>query len=72
MGLNEINKEMNDVIEKELFASLVKRHPDLKLGKVECLTCERIEYVDTEKSLKEGWPKCCGYTMNLVAISKPQ
>lgn len=46
------NKTTNDV-------------PQLKRGKVWCTVCGKVEKVNSSECLREGWPKCCGYTMTL-------
>jgi len=32
---------------------------------VHCRECGRTQEVDAAISLKNGWPKCCGYTMTI-------
>ena len=33
-------------------------------GVLRCETCKRIQALgDVGSKLKDGWPKCCGYTM---------
>ena len=38
-----------------------------KNTKVKCSKCGREEKVNFSHCLVRGWPKCCGYTMTLVA-----
>lgn len=38
-------------------------------GKVWCIACKRMRYVDGADALRHGWPKCCGATMT---IDSPQ
>lgn len=33
---------------------------------VRCMTCDKEERVTFIYCLKNGWPKCCGYTMRLI------
>lgn len=33
---------------------------------VECQTCSKQIDVDFSTALRQGWPRCCGYTMHLV------
>lgn len=46
---------------------LVSIHPKLSRGKVWCTICDRMLKVDPEECMKNGWPKCCGYTMSIDA-----
>lgn len=39
--------------------------PQLRRGRVWCITCGRSERVHAGNCLREGWPKCCGYTMTI-------
>jgi hypothetical protein len=32
-----------------------------------CGTCGYVQEVDPAECLRGGWPKCCGYTMTLLA-----
>jgi hypothetical protein len=32
---------------------------------VQCIVCEREQY-SGDFPVRDGWPKCCGYTMRLV------
>ena len=34
-------------------------------GRVWCRSCGSSRSVDATRSLKGGWPKCCGYTMTI-------
>jgi len=33
---------------------------------VECAKCGKRQYLDFAMGLKNGWSKCCGYTMQIV------
>lgn len=36
-------------------------------GHLECLRCGKIKPLgDISDKLKNGWPKCCGYTMRWI------
>lgn len=38
--------------------------------RVKCVECGREERPDHGRSLKSGWPKCCGYTMRLESTKE--
>lgn len=40
-------------------------HPSLARGQVWCRTCGASRGVNTAGALRDGWPKCCGYTMTI-------
>lgn len=40
-------------------------HPSLVRGQVWCTVCGDTQRVDSGKCLKNGWPKCCGFTMTI-------
>lgn len=40
-------------------------HPKLTRNRVWCRTCGRSQAVDSNQALRQGWPKCCGYTMTI-------
>lgn len=37
--------------------------------RVQCSVCERVERTG-DNPLRNGWPKCCGYTMTLIDNEK--
>ena len=37
---------------------------------VKCIHCGNEETVDFGYCLRNGWPKCCGYTMRLMTKAK--
>lgn len=39
--------------------------PQLRRGKVWCRTCRSERSMGGENGLRNGWPKCCGYTMTI-------
>ena len=49
---------------------LSKSHPKLERGKVWCTVCGRSEKVNSANALRNGWPKCCGYTMTIDSPSE--
>ncbi len=49
----------------ELYEKIVNSHPSLKRGQVWCRTCGSTKKVDPSHALRNGWPKCCGYTMTI-------
>lgn len=44
---------------------IANSHPSLKRGVVWCRTCGSSQKVDSATALRNGWPKCCGYTMTI-------
>lgn len=48
-----------------MYKTLAKSHPSIERGKVWCRTCGREERVNPARCLRNGWPKCCGYTMTI-------
>jgi uncharacterized Zn finger protein (UPF0148 family) len=56
------------MIEPDIENNIIKdtcAHPSMKRGKVWCAVCGREENVDSALCMKNGWPKCCGYTMTI-------
>lgn len=47
------------------YEQLGKVHPKLARGQVWCRTCRHTERVNSGYALRNGWPKCCGYTMTI-------
>jgi hypothetical protein len=45
--------------------TIVESVPQLKRGVVWCHTCGATMKVDSGDCLRNGWPKCCGYTMSI-------
>src|SRR5262245_51731007 len=43
----------------------IRAHPAFASGEVHCMTCGRGRHVDAERCLRDGWPTCCGATMQL-------
>ena len=52
-----------------LYKKIANCHPKLTCGQVWCRECGRTQKVNSEDSLQNGWPKCCGYT---VTIDSPE
>ena len=46
--------------------NMMDLHPKLSRRQVWCKECGRTEKVDGNP-LRDGWPKCCGYTMTIDA-----
>ena len=51
------------------YERLARTHEKLSRGRVWCRTCGATRAVDSGDAMKNGWPKCCGYTMT---IDSPQ
>jgi hypothetical protein len=47
------------------YRGMAESHPSLRRGMVWCRTCQRSQKVDSADCLRNGWPKCCGYTMTI-------
>ena len=47
---------------------LIECHPKLQARKVWCRTCRREQRV--ENGFRDGWPKCCNYTMTIDPLSE--
>lgn len=39
--------------------------PQLTRGQVWCRQCGATRRVDSSYAMRNGWPKCCGYTMTI-------
>ena len=48
-----------------LYETLGNCHPSLARGVVWCTKCGRSAGVESSNAMKNGWPKCCGYTMTI-------
>lgn len=48
-----------------LYRQLAASHPSLARGEVWCTKCGAHQYVNPAKSLRWGWPRCCGFTMTI-------
>jgi len=48
-----------------LYNKITNNVPELQRGKVWCRTCGREQDVNPADCLRNGWPKCCGYTMTI-------
>lgn len=53
-----------------LYSALAASHPKISRGLVWCKTCGRLVRVNPAEALREGWPKCCGYTMTIDSPSE--
>lgn len=54
---------MNDLIAR--LEATVEEVPQLKRGQVWCTSCGSTRKVTGFGALRNGWPKCCGYTMTI-------
>ncbi|MCK1402002.1 hypothetical protein IVB45_17635 [Bradyrhizobium sp. 4] len=50
-----------------LYEEIARSHPSLLEGKVYCARCGKSRHIEAAKCLREGWPKCCGVTVELKA-----
>lgn len=48
-----------------LYDKMANSHPSLQRGMVWCAACGRSQRVNSAETLRDGWPKCCGYTMTI-------
>ncbi len=48
-----------------MYEEMAHAIPQLARGMVWCTTCGRSESVKAAARLRDGWPKCCGYTMTI-------
>ncbi len=48
-----------------MYDDMAQAHPSLSLGQVWCRQCRSTRRVDSAGALRNGWPKCCGYTMTI-------
>lgn len=51
----------------DLHETLAQSHPKLTRGMVWCRSCGFSQRVHSADALRNGWPKCCGYTMTIDA-----
>ena len=62
MAISDKQRELALKIHRDMIEDAARR-VGLCNRTVYCLTCGREESV--ANGLREGWPKCCGYTMTL-------
>ena len=48
-----------------IYKTLAQQIPQLARGIVWCTHCGRPQKVSSAARLRDGWPKCCGYTMTI-------
>ena len=48
-----------------IYDGLANCHPSISRGVVWCTTCGKSQKVLPSICLRDGWPKCCGYTMTI-------
>lgn len=53
-----------------VYNTLAQCHPSLARGMVWCTVCKRKQKVDAADCFRNGWPKCCGYTMTIDSPQK--
>jgi hypothetical protein len=51
-----------------LYETIARSHPSLINGKVRCSRCGKLRTIDAASCLRDGWPKCCGGTMDLHQV----
>lgn len=59
------NERQYDYPTQAMFSSLQDKIPQLARGQVWCRQCGRTQHTDSAKAMRQGWPKCCGYTMTI-------
>lgn len=47
------------------YDAIVSADHSLDCGLIWCKKCGKRKKVDSATCLRNGWPKCCGYTMSL-------
>lgn len=47
------------------FSRAISEVPQLARGQVWCRTCGSTQKVGAAGAMRDGWPKCCGYTMTI-------
>ena len=52
-------------LQDRIISDAAKSHPSLVRGRVWCRSCGATRRVDSGHALRNGWPKCCGYTMTI-------
>lgn len=53
-----------------LTDKIAREIPQISRGMVWCTDCGRSQRVDGGECLRNGWPKCCGYTMTIDSPSE--
>jgi len=48
-----------------LHDKLASSHPSLTRGQVWCRECGNSQRLNSAIAFRNGWPKCCGYTMTI-------
>ncbi len=48
-----------------MLHEIAKQIPQLARGRVWCSQCGKTQRVDSASAMRNGWPKCCGYTMTI-------
>lgn len=60
---------LGPILDSFSHVDIAQAVPQIARGKVWCLVCKRMQYVDGADALRNGWPECCGETMT---IDSPQ
>jgi hypothetical protein len=55
-----------------MYREMAAAHPKLSRGRVWCTKCGRTQRTDAAHNLRNGWPKCCGYTMTIDSPDERQ
>lgn len=64
--MREQTKRLIGIAAGNLYDKMVAGSEQLKRGLCRCKKCKKIKSVDSALCLRNGWPKCCGETMELV------
>lgn len=49
----------------DIYSRTADSHPHLRRGKVWCRKCRREQAINSADGIRNGWPRCCGYTMTI-------
>lgn len=56
---------MSDQVAQTSLRREISDIPQIKRGMVWCKTCGRSQSTAGTDPMRNGWPKCCGYTMTI-------
>ena len=48
-----------------LHDAIAKQIPQLARGQIWCRQCGKTQRADSLDAIRNGWTKCCGYTMTI-------
>jgi len=54
----------SETITKKIIDDVCE-HPKLKRNMVWCRHCGKSKRIDNKVAMRNGYPKCCGYTMTI-------